>query len=127
MRLIGLAVVLTLSLTIAPLAAEAQKTVKHPRVGILSTVSPPSEPGWQQRSQRSPFWQAMRELGWIEGQNIMVERRWAGFQLDRLPALAAELVQLKVDLILTNSGGETLAAKTATKTIPIVRGCPGPC
>ena len=71
MRLIGLAVILALGLTLVPLAAEAQK--KHPRIGILSASSPPSEPGWQ---QQSPFWQAMRELGWIAKQNIMVERRW---------------------------------------------------
>jgi putative ABC transport system substrate-binding protein len=64
----------------------------------------------------------MRELGWIEGQNIVVERRWAELRLDRLPALATELVQLKVDLILTIAGAETIAAKTATKTIPIVMG-----
>jgi ABC-type uncharacterized transport system substrate-binding protein len=118
MRLIGLAVVLALGLALGPLAVEAQKTVKHPRIGILSASSPPSEPGWQ--PQRSPFWQAMRELGWIEGQNIMVERRWAEQRPDRLPALAAELVQVKVDLILVTGGGETLAAKRATKTIPIV-------
>jgi putative tryptophan/tyrosine transport system substrate-binding protein len=118
MRLIGLAVILTVTLTLGPLAVEAQKTVKHPRIGILSASSPPSEPGWP--PQRSPFWQAMRELGWIEGQSIMVERRWAEQRPDRLPALAAELVQLKVDLILVTGGGETLAAKRATKTIPIV-------
>jgi putative tryptophan/tyrosine transport system substrate-binding protein len=64
----------------------------------------------------------MRELGWIEGQNIVVERRWAELRLDRLPALATELVQLKVDLILTIAGAETIAAKTATKTIPIAMG-----
>ena len=62
----------------------------------------------------------MRELGWIEGQNIIMERRWAEWQLDRLPALATELVQSKVDLILANAGAEIIAAKSATKTIPIV-------
>jgi putative tryptophan/tyrosine transport system substrate-binding protein len=120
MRLIGLAVILSLTLLVAPLAVEAQKTVKDPRIGTLTVDSPPSEPGWQEQRSRSPFWQAMRELGWIEGQNIVVERRWAERRLDRLPALAAELVQLKVDLILTSAGAETLAAKGATKTIPIV-------
>jgi putative tryptophan/tyrosine transport system substrate-binding protein len=115
MRLIGL--VLAGSLTLAPVAAEAQKPVKPPRIGILSAYSPPSEPG---SLQRAPFWQAMRELGWIEGKTIVVERRWAELRLDRLSALATELVQLKVDLILATAGAETLAAKTATKTIPIV-------
>jgi putative tryptophan/tyrosine transport system substrate-binding protein len=84
----------------APLAAEAQKPSKPPRIGTLSAFSPPSQPDWQ---QRSPFWGAMRELGWIEGQNIMVERRWAEGRLDRLPALATELVQLKVDLSFLKS------------------------
>ena len=101
----------------APLGAQAQKPSKPPRIGTLSAFSPPSQPDWQ---QRSPFWAAMRELGWIEGQNIMVESRWAEGRLDRLPALATELVQLKVDLILANAGAEIVAAKRATTTIPIV-------
>jgi putative tryptophan/tyrosine transport system substrate-binding protein len=117
MPLIRLALVLTGSLLLAPLAADAQKAPKVPRIGTLSAFSPPAQPDWQ---QRSPFWAAMRELGWIEGQNIMMERRWAGWRLDRLPALATELVQLKVDLILANAGAEIIAAKGATKTIPIV-------
>jgi ABC-type uncharacterized transport system substrate-binding protein len=111
------ALILALGLLAAPLVGETQRTVKLPRLGILSAFAFPSEPGWQQPAL---FWQAMRELGWIEGQNIVVERRGAELRLDRLPALAAELVQLKVDVILTTAGGETLAAKTATKTIPIV-------
>jgi putative ABC transport system substrate-binding protein len=111
MRRIGLAVVLAVGLALAPLATEAQKAVTLPRIGMLSAFSPPSEPV---SPQRMPFWQALRELGWIEGQNIVVERRWAELRLDRLPALANELVQLKVDLILTIAGAETIAAKTAT-------------
>jgi putative ABC transport system substrate-binding protein len=102
-----------------PLAAEGQKARKLPRIGTLSAFSSPSQPDWQ---QRSPFWSALRELGWIEGQNIIVERRWAEGRLDRLPFLAIELVQLKVDLILANAGAEIIAAKRATKTIPIVMG-----
>jgi putative ABC transport system substrate-binding protein len=110
-------VIILVGLLTAPIAGQAQKRVKQPRIGILSASSPPSEPG---RQQLKPFWQAMHELGWIEGQNIVVERRWAESRLDRLPDLADELVQLKVDLILAMAGGETNAAKTATKTIPIV-------
>jgi putative tryptophan/tyrosine transport system substrate-binding protein len=117
MRRIGLAVALAVSLTLVPIAAETQKASRLPRIGILSAFSPPSQLDWQ---KRSPFWAAMRELGWIEGQNFMVERRLAEGRLDRLPALAAELVQLKVDLILANAGAEINAAKRATKTIPIV-------
>ena len=116
MKKTGLALALIL-LFVAPLVSVAQKPVKLARIGILSAYSPPSDPGGQ---QRAPFWQAMRELGWIEGENIMVERRWAELRLDRLPALATELVQLKVDLILATAGAETLAAKAATRTIPIV-------
>jgi len=116
MRRIGLAVVLTLSLVLGPLVAETQSP-KLPRIGTLSAFSPRSQPDWH---QRAPFWQAMNELGWIEGQNILVEGRWAEGRLDRLPALATELVQLKVDLILAAAGAEIFAAKRATKTIPIV-------
>src|SRR5262245_50449160 len=116
MRRIGIAVFFIVVLT-APIAAETQKAPSLPRIGILSAFFPPSQPDWQ---QRSPFWGAMRELGWTEGQNFTVERRWAEGRLDRLPALATELVQLKVDLILANAGAEISAARRATKTIPIV-------
>src|SRR5262245_61015485 len=117
MRRTGLLVALTVSLTLVPIAAETQKPPGLPRIGILSAFFPPSQPDWQ---QRSPFWGAMHELGWTEGQNFTVERRWAEGRLDRLPALATELVQLKVDLILANAGAEISAARRATKTIPIV-------
>jgi putative tryptophan/tyrosine transport system substrate-binding protein len=115
MRLTSLAVIL--SLTLAPLAVEAQQASKVPRIGTLSAFSPSSQLDSQ---RRAGFWQAMRELGWIEGQNIVVESRWAEGLFDRLPALATELVQLKVDLILAAGGAEIFAAKRATKTIPIV-------
>src|SRR5262245_35713335 len=116
MRRIGLAVVLALSVFHAPLAVVAQNAPKLPRIGILS-ASPPAQP--DSRRQR-PLSVALRELGWIEGQNFMIEGRWAEWRLDRLPALATELVQLKVDLILATGGAEIAAAKRATKTIPIV-------
>jgi putative ABC transport system substrate-binding protein len=104
-------------LSLTPLVAEAQQRGKIPTIGVLSASSPTSG---TDAEQRPTFWRAMRELGWIEGQNVLTEYRWAEFRLDRLPALATELVQLKVDLILAPGGGETMAAKTATKTIPIV-------
>lgn len=66
------------------------------------------------------FFQGLRELGWMEGHNIAFEYRWAEGGLDRLPALAKELVRLKVDLIVTRAGTAILAAKSATTTIPIV-------
>ena len=68
------------------------------------------------------FLQGLRELGWMEGQNIAIEYRFAEGRLDRLPDLAAELVRLKVDVILAASSPPALAAKNATKTIPIVMG-----
>jgi putative ABC transport system substrate-binding protein len=78
--------------------------------------------GWLQLGERAipkQFWDAMRELGWIEGQNIQVEPRYA-VTGGQLPALAAELVRLKVDLIVADSGFAARAAKEATATIPIV-------
>ena len=78
--------------------------------------------GWLRLGEEpipKPFWDAMREFGWIEGQNIEVESRYAE-STKQLPALAAELVQLKVNLILADSGFATRAAKEATATIPIV-------
>jgi putative ABC transport system substrate-binding protein len=99
-----------LSLLAAPLATEAQEAAKVYRIGELRQG--PSLPS-------KPFTDAMRELGWIEGQHFKVERRNADRQ-DQLPALAAELVRLKVDVILTGGTPATRAAKEATNTIPIV-------
>jgi len=112
MRLIGLAVVLTVSLVLAPLAVEAQQAAKVPRIGILRSGSPPD-----------PFVEALRqglrELGYAEGRNITLEYRWAEGRDERLAGLAAELVRLKVDVIVAGGTG-ALAAKRATTTIPIV-------
>ena len=114
-------VTLTLGLLIAPLAADAQQPGKLYHIGVLAALFPPVESDWQQRSPFfQPFWQGMRELGWIEGQNVVMEYRWAEGQFERLPALATELVQRKVELILVGGGLETLAAAQATSTIPIV-------
>jgi len=66
------------------------------------------------------FRQGLRELGWVEGQNIVIEYRWAEGRSDRLPALAAELVRRKVDIIVVGSTPAAMAAKNATGTIPIV-------
>jgi putative ABC transport system substrate-binding protein len=104
----------------APRAAGAQQPVKVPRLGVLSFYAPPAVPDWQQRLHQWPFWQGMRELGWHEGRNIVIEFRWAEGRLERLPLLAAELVQLKVDAILALGGAEITAAQEATDTIPIV-------
>jgi putative ABC transport system substrate-binding protein len=108
MRRIGLAVVL--ALLVAPVAAQAQQAGKVYRMGVLGEGADVGA---------KTFADAMREFGWIEGQNLKPERRHADRQ-DKLPALAAELVELKVDLIYTTGTPATRAAKQATKTIPIV-------
>jgi putative ABC transport system substrate-binding protein len=99
----------------APLAAEAQHAGKLYRIGYLSTPTRESvERGVQ------AFLRKLRELGWIEGQNIVVEYRWAEGNVERLPELAAELVQRKVDVIVAPAGSAALAAKKATSSIPVV-------
>ena len=97
-------------------SAEAQQPKKVPRIGYLSARDPASE-----SARAEAIRLALRELGYIEGQNIAIEYRYAEGKLDRLPELAAELVRLKVDIIVV-AGGDRLirAAKNATKTIPIV-------
>ena len=114
MRRIGLAVILTVILILAPLA-EAQSARQVWRIGYLGTSSPALEPNLV-----NAFRQGLREFGHIEGQDIVIEYRWAEGKYDRFPELAAELVRLKVDVILTAGTPGALAAKQATRTIPIV-------
>ena len=98
--------------------AEAQQPKKIPRIGYLSTGDPASE-----SARAKAIRVALSERGYIEGQNIAIEYRYAEGKLDRLPALAAELVLLKVDIILVSGASSIIrAAKNATKTIPIVMG-----
>jgi putative ABC transport system substrate-binding protein len=113
-NVIGLA--LGASLFALSVAADAQQPNKVFRIGYLSGVDPAHE------SVRSEaFRAALRERGYIEGQNIAIEYRYAGGKNDRLPGLAAELVHLRVDIIVGPSGSAPIrAAKNATKTIPIV-------
>src|SRR5262245_27258151 len=113
---VGFLVTLALSLFVAPLAATAQPRANVSRIGWLSSSFPPSEDD----RQRSPFLQGLRELGWVEGQNIAMERRYAEGNADRLPALVADLVQLKVDVLVAAGSAATRAATHATRTIPIV-------
>jgi putative ABC transport system substrate-binding protein len=99
----------------APLAAEGQPSSRVARVGILSVeVDSLDDLG------RVAFLGALKDLGWIPGQNLIFEARYAAGQSDRLPALAAELVRLKVDMIITFLNQETLAAQQAMASIPIV-------
>ena len=89
-----------------------------PVVGFLSVFSPPTDPG---EVGRGPLLQGLNQTGFVEGENMSIERRWAEGHYDRLPAMAADLVSRKVDLIVTIGGTPpALAAKNATSTIPIV-------
>src|SRR6266487_1668551 len=97
--------------------AHAQQAKKVPRIGVLSAPSPSFF-----STRLSAFLEGLRDLGYVEGKNISIEYRYAEGKLDRLPHLAAELVHLKVDAILTAGEFATLAAKNATSTIPIVFG-----
>src|SRR5258705_1242342 len=108
-------VTLTLSLLAAPLAADAQQAGKVPRIGFLGVTSPSDRP-----HHVDAFRQRLRELGWVEGQNIVIDYRYAEGRVDRLPDLAAELVRLKVDLIASGGTQGVTAAKNATETISIV-------
>jgi ABC-type uncharacterized transport system substrate-binding protein len=106
----------------APLAAEAQSAGKVPRVGILSPASA-SDAGRNPSDLAvlfAAFREGLRELGYVEGRNITVESRWAEGNYDRLPGLAADLVRLRVDVIVTYGTPASQAAKRATATIPIV-------
>ena len=105
------------SLLVAPLAAAAQPAGKVPRVGYL-TAGSHADPGRQRRFEA--FRQGLRDLGYVEGQNIAIESRWAEGKDDRYPALAANLVRLKVDVIVAVGGAASRAAQQATRTIPII-------
>ena len=111
--------ILSILLIIAVMAvgamAEAQQPTKIPRIGYLGGGSPSSNP-----ARIEAFRQGLRELGYVEGENIVIEWRYAEEKLDRLPSLATELVSLKVDVIVTAGPSVTRAAKEAINTIPIV-------
>ena len=96
-----------------PIATEAQPAAKVYRIGYLGTGS--STSGFHEA-----FRQGLRELGWVEGQNIVIDYRFADGRFDRLPDLAIELVQLKVDIIVASPTPAALAARNATRSIPIV-------
>ena len=97
----------------APLAAEAQQAGKVWRIGYLTiNLAAPSQTS-------EAFRRGLRDLGYVEGRNVVIDRDAQG-RSQRLPAHAAELVRLKVDVIVTAGGNATLAAKQVTKTIPIV-------
>jgi putative tryptophan/tyrosine transport system substrate-binding protein len=118
MRLSAIGLLLALAILVAPFAATAQPRAHIPVVGVLSPttsqiLSDPKRPFYA-------FVQGLRELGYVEGQTIRLEYRFADYHWDRLPSLAAELVQLNPDVIVAATTPGALAAKQATTTIPIV-------
>jgi putative tryptophan/tyrosine transport system substrate-binding protein len=113
-RTIGLLV--TLTLLVVPLAAQTQSAEPVPRLAVLS----PGDAAALTGRGLQAFFSGLRDLGYVDGQTILVEYRRADWQLDRLPALAAELVRLKPDVLFTYTTAGALAAKAATTTIPIV-------
>ena len=100
---------------IVPLVARAQTAAPVRRIGWLGGPTREAAQAFVQ-----PFLQGLRELGWIEGQNLIIEWRFGGGQTERLPALAAELVRLRVELIVVPSTPTALAARGATATIPLI-------
>src|SRR5215471_21548392 len=113
MKALALIIMLALGVLVAPAVTTAQPRGKMPRVGVL-------EPGSQQRPSGclSAFQQGLRDLGYVEGQTIRLEYRYAEEQRDRLPALAAELVQLAPDVIWLHTTTAALVAKRTITTIP---------
>jgi putative tryptophan/tyrosine transport system substrate-binding protein len=101
---------------ITPPPTEAQQQTKIPRVGYVSVSGDPNNPGRYVEA----FRQGLRDLGYNEGKNVVVEYRYAAVEPERVPDFVAELVQLKVDVLVSSSSGAIRAAKQATKTIPII-------
>ncbi|MFQ5947009.1 MAG: ABC transporter substrate-binding protein [Anaerolineae bacterium] len=115
MKLKAAALTLVLGLLAVPVPAEARQVAKVYRLGFLAGISRTAG-----GDLADIFLQELHELGWVEGQNLIVEERWAEGRVKQLPDLAAELVRLKVDITVTVGTQATLAATNATKTIPIV-------
>ncbi len=115
LKTVRLVVMLALVILTAPLIAEAQQPKNVPRIGLLITNSRSSE-----STSIEAFHRGLQELGYVEGQNIVIEYRYADGKLDQLPQFAAELVRLNVEVIVTSGSPPTHAAQQATKTIPIV-------
>jgi len=110
-----LTIVLALSVIAAPLAAEAQQTGKVHRIGFLGNTTAALE-----ANLVGPFREGLRELGYVEGRNVLIEYRWVEGRYERLPALIGELIAQKVDVIVTAGTPATLAVKKATTSVPLV-------
>jgi putative tryptophan/tyrosine transport system substrate-binding protein len=105
----------------APLAAGAQKSEKMARVGVLGVGPTPSPEELAKSVSTNPFWLSMRQLGWVDGQNLVVERRF-GESADQLRRGAADLLRLKVDVLFVRDAVQAKILQLETKTIPIVVG-----
>jgi putative ABC transport system substrate-binding protein len=114
---VGCLITLALVIFVTLLVTEAQPRTKMPRVGFLTTMHRANEP---RLGRLEEFRQGLRDLGYVEGQNILLEVRYAEERLERLAELAAELVQLGVDVIVAGGSDTNLTAQQATSTIPIV-------
>jgi putative ABC transport system substrate-binding protein len=110
----------SLGLLATPIMTRAQAPTNTPRIGVLSLSSPADVAGWHQA-----FRQGLADLGWLEGKNVAIEFRYAEGRTERLDDLAADLVRLKVDVIVTGLNTDAQAAQKATRTIPIVMAFPG--
>jgi putative ABC transport system substrate-binding protein len=108
-------VTLTLGVLVGPLAAQTTPAAKVPRIGFLGNSTPALE-----ANLVGPFREGLRELGYVEGQNIGIEYRWAEGQYERFPALIAELLARKVEVIVTAGTPASLAVKQATTSVPLV-------
>src|SRR5512142_1075005 len=105
---------LACSVVAAPFMVSAQSTAAIRRIGVLSSAERPPSAEFEHE------FDSLRELGWTEGENLLIERRYASGRADLLKPFAEELVQLKVELIITNGTNAALAVKNATSSIPIV-------
>ena len=114
-RTVFRAIAMVLATLCIPLASHAQQAGKVPRIGFLGAVTPEDFPHLEEA-----FREGLRELGYVEGQNLAIEYRWAEGRAERLPDLAAELAQFKVDAIFAITSAAARAAKSATTTIPVV-------
>ena len=115
LTVITLAIPVAILFLAAPLDAQAPQSAKIAQIGFLSLSSPSGVALWRQA-----FRQGLTDLGWVEGKNVRIEYRYAEGRIERLPGLAADLVRLKVDVIVTALNTDALAAQKATSTIPIV-------
>jgi putative ABC transport system substrate-binding protein len=119
-RLVAVVITLVLGPLVVSLAGAAPPSAPIPRIGLLSVLSPALG-----EAKAESFRQGLRELGYVEGQNMLLEFRWAAGHRERLAEFAADLVRLGVAVIVTESTVSALAAKQATATIPIVMATSG--